>query len=202
MSQSQRRDEHLSVSAIERPLGVQRSGKAAPQLGRVLWIIIAVSLGVHVVCLIAGSTWLEDWRWPHHPVHAAVEMAGALVAFLVALWLLSRLMDYRQRRGPRHSRLGLFLSLCKAHELEWFQWWLLWRVARRHRLRDPARVFLEPDRLLLAKLGRGFRFHQERLQVLTERLFAGLPREGAKPSNTAAAQKKPEGTAEATPSVS
>ena len=62
--------------------------------GRGLWLIIAVSLAVHVVCLVAGQTVLSDWRWPHHPVHAAVEMAGGLIAFWVA-WMLMLL----EKRG-------------------------------------------------------------------------------------------------------
>jgi len=116
-------------------------------------------------------------------------MMGAcvVIAFVVALWLLSRLMDYRQQRGPSKSRLGLFFSLCKAQGLEWREWWLLWRVARRHGLRDPARVFLEPERLEPAGLGRGFQRGKPRLDALRKRLFAGLPHEDLKPQGTAEA---------------
>lgn len=59
------------------------------RLGMTLWTIIGVSLLVHVACLIAGSTILADWRWSHHPVHAAVEMAGSLTALWVARMLMS-----------------------------------------------------------------------------------------------------------------
>lgn len=100
---------------------------------------------------------------------------SVVVAFVAALWLLSRLMEHRQHRGPSNSRLGLFFSLCKEHKLEWREWWLLWRVARRHRLRDPARVFVEPERLRPANLGRRFRSSQGRLESLSKRLFAGVP---------------------------
>jgi len=110
---------------------------------------------------------------------------AVVVGFLVALWLLSRLMDYRQQRGPSNSRLGLFFSLCKAHALEWPDWWLLWRVARRHRLRDPARVFLEPERLHPDKLGRRFQSRTVRLEAISKRLFAGLPQEHADPPQAA-----------------
>lgn len=63
-------------------------------LGRTLWIIMGVSLAIHVTCLVLGSTVLRDFRWPHHPVHAAVEIAGGLIALWVA-WMLMTL----QRRG-------------------------------------------------------------------------------------------------------
>ncbi len=71
-----------------------REGAGASELqkssaGKVLWIIIAVSLGIHAGCLVLGHTVLSQWRWEHHPVHASVEMAGGLIAVLVAMLLLS-----------------------------------------------------------------------------------------------------------------
>ena len=57
------------------------------RLNITLWVIIGMSLLVHVVSLILGRTVLADWRWEHHPVHASVEMAGAVIALAVA-WLL------------------------------------------------------------------------------------------------------------------
>jgi hypothetical protein len=102
---------------------------------------------------------------------------GAVVAFLLALWLLSRWVDSRQRQSPTNSRLALFASLCRAHQLEWREWILLWWVARKHRLRDPACIFLEPQRFAPEGLGRGFRSQAARLESLRKRLFAGLPTE-------------------------
>ena len=64
----------------------------------VLWIIIGLSFAVHVVSLILGQTWMSKWRWEHHPVHAAVEMSGSVIALLVA-WLLVSL----DRRGEGTS---------------------------------------------------------------------------------------------------
>ena len=101
-------------------------------------------------------------------------IVGAAVAFMVALWLLSRWGESRQQQGPTNSRLGLFVSLCRAHRLEWREW-LLWLAARRHRLGDPASIFLEPRRLAPEGLGRGFRWQAARLESLRKRLFAGLP---------------------------
>ena len=64
------------------------------RLSIALWCIIGASLLVHVVSLLLGQTVLVDWRWTHHPVHSAVEMAGAVIALAVA-WLLISL----ERRG-------------------------------------------------------------------------------------------------------
>ena len=59
-----------------------------------LWSIIGVSLLIHVMSLVLGKTLLAEWRWEHHPVHAAVEVVGAVIALIVA-WLLVSL----ERRG-------------------------------------------------------------------------------------------------------
>ena len=99
---------------------------------------------------------------------------AVLIAFVVMLWILSRWVDYRKARGPSNSRLGLFFSLCRAHELKWSEWLLLWRVSRRHRLRDPARVFIEPERLDPAGLGRRFRSRKPQLEKLSNQLYSGL----------------------------
>jgi PAS domain S-box-containing protein len=56
---------------------------------RLLTLVIGASLLVLVSGLILGRTLLADWRWVHEPMHAAAEMAGAVVALLVAYMLLS-----------------------------------------------------------------------------------------------------------------
>jgi len=65
---------------------------------RILWTIIGLSFAVHVASLILGWTLFSEWRWEHHPVHAAVEMSGSVIALLVA-WLLVSL----ERRGEGTS---------------------------------------------------------------------------------------------------
>jgi PAS domain S-box-containing protein len=55
---------------------------------RTLWAIIGVSSCVYVFFVVAGQTFLAGSRWAHLPVHAGVEMMGALVALLVAKVLL------------------------------------------------------------------------------------------------------------------
>ena len=73
---------------------------------------------------------------------------GVLVLAIIVLvvWLLSYMLSTQERRKPFSSPLMLFLSLCRAHRLNWRERWLLWRVARSQRLRDAARIFIEPAR--------------------------------------------------------
>lgn len=70
-------------------LGLKTRPSANPQMRLALAGILVVSLGIHIGCLIAGRTVLEGWTWHNHPVHAAVEMAGSLIALWVAWMLLS-----------------------------------------------------------------------------------------------------------------
>jgi PAS domain S-box-containing protein len=72
------------IAGVSTPL--ERRDPAA-YLGRTLWIIMGASLAIHVACLILGNTVLSGFHWPHHPVHAAIEMAGGLIAIWVA-WML------------------------------------------------------------------------------------------------------------------
>ncbi len=96
----------------------------------------------------------------------AVSVVGVLAYFLV-------IRDRRQLNGPRR----LFLSLCRAHGLTWRERWWLWRLARSQQLREPARLFLEPDRFRTSQFTPGLRKHSAPLGQLRERLF----RETAKP---------------------
>jgi len=81
----------------EDPLAIQERGvDESKHVGKLIWLIIAVSLSIHALSLIAGQTILSDWRWPHHPVHASIEISGALIAFLVAATLVAL---ERRRRG-------------------------------------------------------------------------------------------------------
>lgn len=104
-----------------------------------------------------------------------------LLSILLAIWLLSRLMERFDGRRPVDSSTMLFLSLCKAHRLRWWEWWLLFRVAREQKLSDPARLFLEPEWLESANLPAVLRPRSETLERLRRQLFAGLP-EGDLPS--------------------
>jgi len=68
---------------------------------------------------------------------------GGVALVLWFLWYMNfRHEGLRKRNGP----LRLFLELCQAHKLRWSERWLLWRLARAARLRNPAQLFLEPER--------------------------------------------------------
>jgi len=95
-------------------------------------------------------------------------LGGALVGF----WILSLVLARQERNRRCNSPLKLFLSLCKAHELPWSQRWLLWRVARYQRLRDPARLFLEPERLEPINLSPVLQTRSAVFKEVQGRLFA------------------------------
>ena len=97
-----------------------------------------------------------------------------LTAITALILLLTYALNLQERRRNYSSPLGLFLALCKAHRLRWSERWLLWRVARSQRLRDPARLFLEPERFAPAQLGPSFRLRTGQLKHLYGRLYAGL----------------------------
>ncbi len=101
-------------------------------------------------------------------------VTGLLVVAVIALliWVLSYFLNSQERRRAHASPIGLFLSLCSAHRLRWSERWLLWRVARRQRLRDPARLFLEPERLDRANLAPSLRLRAAEIEALRDRLFA------------------------------
>ena len=103
-------------------------------------------------------------------------LGGALAAF----WILSLVLASQERNRPCNSPLKLFLSLCKAHELPWSRRWLLWRAARYQRLRDPARLFLEPERLEAVNLSPVLRAHGAAFKEVQGRLFARSPRNARK----------------------
>jgi len=99
-------------------------------------------------------------------------LAGAILA----IWLLVHLLKIQERRGGYISAATLFLSLCRAHRVGWSQRWLLWRVARAQQLREPARLFLEPERLDAARLGPALQTYAAALDGLRQRFFAEMER--------------------------
>ena len=58
-----------------------------------MFALIGVSLLLHVFSLAMSATLLSGWRCAHHPAHAAVEMAGAVIAMIVAHLLMQ--LDHR-----------------------------------------------------------------------------------------------------------
>jgi hypothetical protein len=106
--------------------------------------------------------------------------AGLLVVLgmCLAVWLLGQLLERYGGRRPVDNARTLFLALCRAHRLRWSEAWLLWRVARDQQLTDPARLFLEPNRLDPAKVDPVLRRRSAELEAISQRLFAGAKRDG------------------------
>jgi len=96
----------------------------------------------------------------------------ALAGIAAAVWALSYLLALQERRRLYSSPRRLFLSLCRAHRLRWSQRWLLWRVARWQGLRDPARLFVEPQRLAAANVGPALRGKATQLGEIAKKIYA------------------------------
>lgn len=109
---------------------------------------------------------------------AELDVAGLLTSilviagFLLTIWLLSRWATQQERSGSYHSSRELFRSLCRAHQLDRMQRRLLRRLARRHQLKQPAALFLQPERFSPAGLGAEFEHQAAALLALRSRLFA------------------------------
>lgn len=61
---------------------------------RALWLIIGISLAIHVLTLLVGQLWLYDWLWQNPTLHSSIEMSGSVIALVVAIFLI-----YFQRFG-------------------------------------------------------------------------------------------------------
>ena len=65
-------------------------------LGWILGLLIFIGLLVHVASPVLGTTLLAGWRCEHVPAHSAIEIAGAIIAFVMANLLLTM---HRQGEG-------------------------------------------------------------------------------------------------------
>ena len=136
----------------------------------------------HLLCrgiLLAQGNRLESMssRFRRGGSHTQIDGWDILVGLLVLagigvfVWFLSYAIRLQEKGRGLPSPFGLFLQLCKAHQLRWSQRWLLWRLARAQRLRDPARVFLEPERYEPAHLSPALQPRAAELEELRGRLF-------------------------------
>jgi hypothetical protein len=94
------------------------------------------------------------FRFDSENIAAALLTVAGIALAVWILWYLVRLYERRQGR-PRPGRL-------------------LWRVARAEKLRDPACLFLEPERLEAARLGPAFAGRQSELSLILDCLFGEL----------------------------
>ncbi|MEE9605703.1 MAG: hypothetical protein V3V70_09040, partial [Candidatus Scalindua sp.] len=57
-------------------------------IATLIWLIIGISLAIHLLSFIVGKTLLENWRWAHEPFHSSAEMSGSVIALFVATFLV------------------------------------------------------------------------------------------------------------------
>jgi len=130
-----------------------------------------------IQCLLADANRFRDMGRAFRGSRARLDSGDVLFGLLVlcgvvvGLWLLwyvhSRHEGLRGRKGP----LRLFHELCRAHSLRFSEEWLLWRLARAGRLRDPAQLFLEPERFDAGRLPGSLRGRANLLRRIKARLF-------------------------------
>lgn len=104
-------------------------------------------------------------------------LASALLffcLFFVTVWGIARLFLKPDYGGVKSNFSTLFRELCKAHQLPLVDWWFLLRLARYHRLVNPALLFVQPHYLDPAVCGEAWHAHKRRLRELQLKLFAGL----------------------------
>lgn len=113
------------------------------------------------------------FRGPRAEFDAGDVLVGllALAGVVAVLWLLWYLNSRNEGLRKRNRPLRLFHDLCRAHSLRFSEEWLLWRLARAGRLRDPAQIFLEPERFDATRLPASLRARANLFGRLKTRLF-------------------------------
>jgi PAS domain S-box-containing protein len=97
----------------------QEHNRDRKRMGMYIAVILAVSMLVHVLSLVLGSTVFEGWEASNYPIHAAIEMAGTIVAFVVAhqLSVLDRRNEGTSFNAPIVSALIAMGLLDGLHAL-------------------------------------------------------------------------------------
>jgi hypothetical protein len=98
-------------------------------------------------------------------------VAGVVI---FVFWVFALFTQRHDRRPSYHRPWQLLLTLSRAHHLRWAEILFLWQLARYQNLDDPARLFLEPDRLTPEQAGPVLGERAELMELLRNRLFAGL----------------------------
>lgn len=112
-----------------------------------------------------------------HATETRIELAdvtlwlAALGAVVLVVWILAVVSDRYREHKPYRSSWGLFLGLAKAQKLQWSEIWLVWRLARWNRLKQPGLLFLEPGRFLLGNLPLCMKSRAPELKAIADRLF-------------------------------
>ena len=103
------------------------------------------------------------------PAHLLIVLA-VIGGVILLLWLVAHLCQRDDKRAYRSPR-RLFRELCRAHELNLFDRWLLWRLATAQGLAQPAGIFLESSCFETERIPSSLAGESERITQLKERLF-------------------------------
>ena len=109
-----------------------------------------------------GGTALE-------PVNLGIFL-GCLAGLTLTIWLVAHLVQ-RDGTRPFHGPRRLFWQLCRAHQLDLRETWLLWKLARCRSLRQPAQLFIESQYFNAQTLPDRLRRKEKVYAALRKRLF-------------------------------
>lgn len=135
--------------------------------------------------ILLGRTNIFESVRRHSQQSSQIDLADlwlTLAAFgglAILLFVLAKLFPSDGKARAINSPLRLFWALCRAHRLKLPQCWLLWRIARKYKLKDPALLFVEPELFDADMLGAGSAGKVAAIKSLHERLFGGLAEDGA-----------------------
>lgn len=97
-------------------------------------------------------------------------VVASVIAVGVAFSLVMRYLAWREGRRYHHPQ-KLFAELCRAHSLDRMSRKRLQRLAAAHKLTDPARLFLEPERFETAHLDASINDDRAALVALRDLIF-------------------------------
>ncbi|MFZ5833559.1 MAG: hypothetical protein ACOY3P_26020 [Planctomycetota bacterium] len=145
-------------------------------IGGTWWGSVAAPwAGVALLGNVDMGRWESMTRGFRHRTSSAGEAYAFLFVMLacaVLVWAATQWFNGGGSRRSYSSPWRLFFELCQAHRLSWSRRWLLWRLARSHALKHPARLFLEPEFLRPRSLPPTLRGHAATFAQLEQLLFA------------------------------
>ncbi len=100
-----------------------------------------------------------------------VTMIVVLAVVILCVVLLSRFVAHRDRHRSFNSPRALFRALSKAHKIDRQGRRLLGQMVRWYRLKQPAQLFVEPERFELSRLSPELQKEGAAIAALSEHLF-------------------------------
>lgn len=107
-------------------------------------------------------------------VGSILVLIGLLALVILAAWLLTRYIQYRDGSGSASPR-ALFAELCRAHRLDWTARRLLSQLARYHQLGSPARLFVELHFFRTDHVTGALRQRRTEIRSLRDKIFGASP---------------------------